>query len=654
MLSWTEIIYDPDNIIIKELSSDRNDQGKALTEKIAEYFYKDIQRTKHLFTSPYTFKKIFNKLTDAEKSDWYDLASKIPEKLSSLNLYIRKYGEFCRTCLIPYNDLQKMAQADYEWFISKNNHNKRITQTEKASENDLTPFQDLPDKERRFFIEMNHLIPVELKRLGYEVIRPEEITEINDQMVARLARAIHSRYQNEMRKQNGAAEKKIYISWMLSHGDKQTADFDMLPEEIKHSNLDNAFHIPTKLLSIGYKIRPVEKGFKSATLHLTAEEIETMAKVEHIRWCWDKILHGWFYGHIKDSKKKIHPSIIPYEELSEPEKEKDRELVRMIPALLKDIDYEAYPVNPVRLKKLSYAIRPHGSIERILHEIRELNTQIKSMIDLPPAVDEIIGLRNRKIEDAIREVEGSYNIARRIQGTYLPDDLFIRECLPDSFVMFKPKDIVSGDFYFFSRQGNMIIFAAADCTGHGIPGALLSTLGYGILDQAVNEIKLTDPYSILKHMYTKIHRFLGHDISGRGLSDDMDIALCMLDIRTNVLTYAGVMNPLYRISKGELIEYKAGNLREHFGESGRNHFISEKIQLNFNDTLYLFTDGFIDQFGGKYRKKYQSSRFKSFLMSIQDYSMPEQSDRLNEEIEAWREEYREDQTDDVLVIGVRI
>jgi len=219
MLSWTEIIYDPDNIIIKELSSDRNDQGKALTEKIAEYFYKDIQRTKHLFTSPYTFKKIFNKLTDAEKSDWYDLASKIPEKLSSLNLYIRKYGEFCRTCLIPYNDLQKMAQADYEWFISKNNHNKRITQTEKASENDLTPFQDLPDKERRFFIEMNHLIPVELKRLGYEVIRPEEITEINDQMVARLARAIHSRYQNEMRKQNGAAEKKIYISWMLSHGD---------------------------------------------------------------------------------------------------------------------------------------------------------------------------------------------------------------------------------------------------------------------------------------------------------------------------------------------------------------------------------------------------------------------------------------------------
>jgi serine phosphatase RsbU (regulator of sigma subunit) len=654
MLSWTDIIYDTDNIINKELSSVWNDRGKAFTGKIAEYFYTDIQRTKHLYTSPYTFKKDFSRLTDEEKSDWHAFASKIPEKLSSLNLCIRKYGEFCRTCLIPYNELQKMAQADYELFISKNSYSKQIPKAKKASENDLIPFQDLPEKRKRFFIELNHLIPVELKKTGYEVIRLEEITEIDDKMVARLARAIHSRYQNEMRKLNASTEKRIYISWILNHGDKQIADFDRLPEEIKHSNLDNAFHIPTKLLSIGYKIRPVEKGFKSAALHLTEEEVETMARVEHIRWCWDKILHGWFYGSVKDSKKKIHPSIIPYEDLSEPEKEKDRELVRMIPALLKDIDYEAYPVNRNRLKKLSYAIRPHGSIERILHEIRELNTQIKSMIDLPPAIDEILGLRNRKIEDAIREVEGSYTIAQRIQGTYLPDDLFIRECLPDSFVLFKPKDIVSGDFYFFSKQCNLIIFAAADCTGHGIPGALLSTLGYGILDQAVNEIRLTDPFSILNHLYTKIHRFLGNDTSGRGLSDDMDIALCILDIKTNILTYAGVINPLYRISNGELIEYKPRNLREHFGEKGKNLFTSEKIQLSLNDTLYLFTDGYIDQFGGKYRKKYQSSRFKSFLMSIQELSMPEQSDRLNEEIEAWREEYNEDQTDDILVIGVRI
>ena len=104
---------------------------------------------------------------------------------------------------------------------------------------------------------------------------------------------------------------------------------------------------------------------------------------------------------------------------------------------------------------------------------------------------------NKKIEETISEVQGSYNYAQHIQETFLPDDLFVRECFPDSFVLFKPKDIVSGDFYFFSKQGHLIIFAAADCTGHGIPGALFSTIGYGITDQAVNEIKLTDPPEIL-------------------------------------------------------------------------------------------------------------------------------------------------------------
>jgi serine phosphatase RsbU (regulator of sigma subunit) len=138
------------------------------------------------------------------------------------------------------------------------------------------------------------------------------------------------------------------------------------------------------------------------------------------------------------------------------------------------------------------------------------------------------------------------------------------------------------------------------------------------------------------------------------MSDDMDISLCILDINTNLLTYAGVMNPLYRITNGELIEYKARNLREECGEGGKCQFTSEKIQLSVGDTLYLFSDGYVDQFGGKLRKKYQSNRFKSFLTSIQEYSMPEQSDRLNEEIESWRDEYNEDQTDDILVIGIRI
>ena len=431
-------------------------------------------------------------------------------------------------------------------------------------------------------------------------------------------------------------------------------DFDDLQDEIKYSNIDNAVHIPTKLLSIGYKIRKVKKGFKPFALHLNQEEIETMARVEHIRWAWEKRLNGWSYGKVKDDIRKTHPSLIPYDQLSESEKQKDRELVKLIPAFLHDIDYEAYPVSPNRIKKLSYAIKPQSSIHRILDETRELNDQIKKLATLTPEIEEMVSIRNKKIEEAISEVEGSYNYAQHIQETFLPDDLFVRECFTDSFVLFIPKDIVSGDFYFFSQQKHMIIFAAVDCTGHGIPGALLSTLGYGILDQAVNEIKLTDPSYILHHLYSKIHRFLRNDTEGTGISDDMDIVLCTLDIRSNTLIYAGVKNSLYRITNGELIEYQAQNSTDDNCEGGDCQFISTKIQLNSFDTIYLSSDGYSDQFGGKRHKKYQTGRFKNYLLSLQECSMSEQSDRLYQEIEQWREENNEDQTDDILVIGIRI
>jgi len=230
----------------------------------------------------------------------------------------------------------------------------------------------------------------------------------------------------------------------------------------------------------------------------------------------------------------------------------------------------------------------------------------------------------------------------------------VRETFPDSFILFKPKDIVSGDFYFFSRQGNLIIFAVADCTGHGIPGAMLSTLGYGILDEAVNEVKLAEPTMILHHLYTKIHRYLRNDSDGLGISDDMDIVLCALDTRTNTLSYSGVKNSLYCISRGELIEYHAQNQTAENCGDGECHFKSTTIRLNISDTIYLFSDGYPDQFGGKKHKRYQTSRLKSFLQSIQVCSMPEQSDKLYEEIEKWREENNEDQTDDILVLGIRI
>jgi serine phosphatase RsbU (regulator of sigma subunit) len=328
--------------------------------------------------------------------------------------------------------------------------------------------------------------------------------------------------------------------------------------------------------------------------------------------------------------------------------------VKLIPALLQDIEYTAYPVISERISNLAYAIKPQSSINKLLNETRMLNDEIREMTLSFPAIEEKVRTINKNIEETISDVQGNYNYARHIQKTFLPGDLYVRECFPDSFILYKPKDIVSGDFYFFSRKEDCIVFAAADCTGHGIPGALLSTIGYGMTDQAVNEIKLKDPSGILHHLFTRLRRFLRRDEEGNRLFDDLDIAVCSLDSGGMILTYSGVGIPVCIIRDGEIIEYKARNSIENCNETGECFFESDCIPVRRGDTLYLFSDGYADQFGGISHKKYQRSKLKEFLQSVSKYPLPEQRDRLYEEIEQWREKNNEDQTDDILVIGIRI
>lgn len=629
---WTGIIADPGKELFSKISDNPSTFRKLFIEDIAGFLHDDLRRSRMLITAPFTVFPLFSEIAESEKTIWYEYASGIPAKLRSLGLMLKPASGFYRTCIITDEDIDKLAQLDHE----------------KYNQDHETSFRDLPGTRKWYFRELNYLIPPQLRKTGFEIFRPGEEQLISPAMIRKLARAIHSGYMKEMRDRGPEGIVSAYPGdsslWLI--------DFNDLPEDIKYSNIDNAHHIATKLLSIGYRIKPVKTGFESRTLRLTDNEIETMARIEHSRWSWDKRLNGWIFGNVKDKQKKTHPGLIPYDDLSEPEKEKDRELVRLIPSLLQDIGYVAFPVDPDRIRELSYAIKPKSSIHNLLNETRKLNEEIKEVSASRPDVIEKISLTNKKIEETMAEVQGSYNYARHIQKAYLPDDLFIRECFPESFVLFRPRDIVSGDFYFFSKHGSLRIIAAADCTGHGIPGALLSTIGYGITDQAVNEKGLTHPSDIMGHIYSKVHKFLRREEEHADVPDDMDLAVCALDLDTRILQYAGVNSPIYRISHGELTEYKAINSVD--GCVDGSGFTYETIQTEKGDIIYLFSDGFADQFGGKYHKKYQRPRFKSFLTDIHMLPLSEQRDLLYEEFESWRDENDEDQTDDILVIGVKI
>src|SRR5664280_1922053 len=368
----SESVHNANYQLIQNTFSDIEQYRKKFVSSLAEGLYNAIKKSGSLFRYSENVSEAFKNLNNAEKSFWNYYASLIPDKLKTLNLIIKPFEGFCRTCIITDKEISVLAQIDYD------------------SLNSVKSFKKIKDS-TRFFVELNWLIPVALKNIGYEVIRFEELSEINVSLVRKLARAIHSRYLHEIRNQNLKANDFIFYSSART-GNQHTVDFDDLPDEIKYSNIDNAIHIPTKLLSIGYKIRQVKKGFKPFSLHLNDEEIETMARVEHMRWSWEKRLNGWTFGSVKDDIKKTHPSLIPYEALSESEKEKDRELVKLIPAFLQDINYEAYPVSPNRIKKVSYAIKPQSSINKILNETRELNEQIRKLVSLTPAIEKMVSI----------------------------------------------------------------------------------------------------------------------------------------------------------------------------------------------------------------------------------------------------------------------
>ncbi|MFH2095194.1 MAG: tetratricopeptide repeat protein, partial [Bacteroidota bacterium] len=293
-------------------------------------------------------------------------------------------------------------------------------------------------------------------------------------------------------------------------------------------------------------------------------------------------------------------------------------------------------------------------IEAQRDEIEAQRDEIEAQRDLVIKQNEQISQQNKNITDSIR-------YARRIQAAVLPEQELPVGYISEHFIFFKPRDIVSGDFYWFGETGGRLIVVAADCTGHGVPGAFMSMLGITFLNEIVLKEGIYDPPGILNRLRKEVIKALhqqGEDnehaetalTSAGSMKDGMDIACCAID-RENKCIYSGANNPLYLVRNSELTEYRADRMPISIYVNMES-FTPAEIQLEKGDCLYLFSDGFADQFGGERGRKFKYQSFKELLLSVSALEMKQQQCVIEDTFRKWKEGY--EQVDDVVVVGVKI
>ena len=259
--------------------------------------------------------------------------------------------------------------------------------------------------------------------------------------------------------------------------------------------------------------------------------------------------------------------------------------------------------------------------------------------------------QNTKLTKAYNNIQSSIKYAERIQKSVLVKPEVINEYFKESFILWKPKDIVSGDFYYFTEAGNKLIITAVDCTGHGVPGAFMTIMGNSFLNEIIIEHGVTQPAAILTELHTKIQESLSK--GDQQADDGMDIALACIDKDKKTIAFAGANNPMFYIGNNELHVVNANR-----GGLGGTKVYKEikydnnEIDISDVDTFYLFSDGFHDQFGGEEDRKFMKKRFKQLLLDNQKKTLAQQHDILEKEINLWQGEV--EQTDDILVIGVKL
>lgn len=264
---------------------------------------------------------------------------------------------------------------------------------------------------------------------------------------------------------------------------------------------------------------------------------------------------------------------------------------------------------------------------------------------------ELVDQQKAELEIKDKNITDSLIYAQRIQEALLPSETYFRQYFSESFILFKPKDIVSGDFFWVEEKGNKIFVVAADCTGHGVPGALMSMIGHEIIEKAINEDSIEEPSQVLAVLNKGLEKTFSREKNiGNIIRDGMDVGLCVIEKHSKKLRYAGAFFPLYLIRNRSLKEFKGEKIIIGMNPEGKP-YTDYEYDLMEDDVIYMFSDGFVDQFGGEENKKFMYRRFRYLLLNIHQFPFPDQKVILEENMKSWMG--RNVQVDDIMVMGFR-
>lgn len=256
------------------------------------------------------------------------------------------------------------------------------------------------------------------------------------------------------------------------------------------------------------------------------------------------------------------------------------------------------------------------------------------------------------LESRAKEMEESIRYAGSLQRSILPNEQLFKDVFNDAFVMFQPKDIVSGDFYWIYTYGDDIYFAVGDCTGHGVPGAMINIAGNTLLKQIIQLKGVSDPATIISLLDRELVGLFNDNLTVGQTYDGMDIAFCKFNRTTMKGAFCGAGRPLILVRNGELIEFKKGPSAVGYNDISEKVFESVEFELQSGDQFYLFSDGYTDQFGGENIKKFNRQRFRNLLLSLEEMRMVEQKEELELSFDNWKGKY--EQIDDVCVMGLKV